>query len=518
MSDLSPTNQKIAYGIFKNIRNRIRKVKGDELLEALLTLLNHPDATSDERLPFYEVWHLLLLVKWCVIHRTASTYRQLKSATDYEVNELMNRTKQLGDYVSSLNTVQEAELFMRSSSYQQFWLQRRESIPMSFGRQLLLFGDLHPSHPHNEAFHAIMKLSISDFIEMSYCIFLLSVHRCTTNSKRLFVTADDFSSPEVSFTRDKVIRFLNSISASADDLRTYLDDHSQYYGNIAEEYFEQSPFMRYPLIRIQNRYYVVADILLQTSLSTFVADVLRAHDAQWFMREFGPMFESYVMDALSSTGLKFITEDELKQLFREKEGQKYVDFLLSDEGCNIYVEAKGVALRWDVMVTDMPDRIAKRVETSIEKGIRQAYNLAANLQPGTTIGGLEVGSGENYMLIVTFKDTYLGNARHYYDHIDSDAINEIIASHGKGELIPLEHILFVSVDELEILLGQIIHGSKTISELMASAVELGKIMKRVPPFRTLVTRDKGDIKITPLLQQASDELFQRMIANLDLVK
>ena len=166
------------------------------------------------------------------------------------------------------------------------------------------------------------------------------------------------------------------------------------------------------------------------------------------------------------------------------------------------------------MVTDLPEKIAQRVDTSIEKGIKQAYNLAANLHPGTAIGSVEVGNVANYLLIVTFKDTYLGNARHYYDHIDSDAINSIISSHGKGELIPLEHILFVSVDELEILLGQVANGSKSISDLIASAVELAKNVKRVPPFRTLVTRNNGDIKITPMLQRASDLLFEGLAANM----
>ncbi len=167
------------------------------------------------------------------------------------------------------------------------------------------------------------------------------------------------------------------------------------------------------------------------------------------------------------------------------------------------------------MVTDLPEKIAERSETSIEKGIRQAYNLAANLLPGTTVGGFEVGHGENYLLIVTFKDTYLGNAQYYYNHIDSEVIDEIIANHGKGELIPLAHIFFISVDELEIILGQIAHGPKTFSEWLASAVELGKNVKRVPIFRALVTKDNGDIKITPYLQQATEDLFERVIAKIN---
>ena len=328
MIKMNPTYQKIAYGIFKNIRNRIRKLNRDELLVALFGMLNHPEATSVDRMPYYEIWHLLLLVKWTIMHGSDSNLRVFKPVTDYEVNELMNRTKNLGDYVSGLSSVQEAELFLRSSSYQQFWTQRKESIPMGFSRQLLLFGDLNPDHPYSITFQEITQIPINDFIVLSYSLFLLSVRRSQASRKTLYVTADDFSTFQASLGRDSILSFLNSISATLDELRTYLDHHSRYYGNIAQEYFEQSPLMRYPLIKIQQRYYVIADILLQTALSTFVADVLREYNAQWFMNDFGPMFESLVADSLSSSGLKFIREDDFRQHFKEGEGQKYVDLLV----------------------------------------------------------------------------------------------------------------------------------------------------------------------------------------------
>ena len=58
--------------------------------------------------------------------------------------------------------------------------------------------------------------------------------------------------------------------------------------------------------------------------------------------------------------------------------------------------------------------------------------MAANLLPGTNIGGIEVGSGDNYLLLVTFKDTYLCNGQFYYNNIDSSVIDEIIANKAKA--------------------------------------------------------------------------------------
>ncbi len=499
-----------AVRISKNIRNRIGRLNGEDLLKNLILKLNRSDATSLDRIKKYEIWHLLLLVKWTIIYGDFSNLKRYDPVSEYQVAELLNRLKVLSEYAREINDMQDAEMFFRNAAYQQNWVQRTESIPIGFSHQLMLFGDLDPNHPHCKTFRHITNVSIKDFIELSCFLWSLVI-----DGKKHLVTKDSFSPLQTEIGPNEIVAFLDSISSTVDSSRKWLQQHSKFYESISAEYFEQSPLMRYPLIKHDNNYFVIADILLQTSLSTFVTDFLRAHDTQWFMRRFGSMYEELLNYSLSSIGVDFLTENDLVQHFGHRSGRKFVDFVVSDKGCNIFIEAKGVSLRWDVMVTDLPEKIAERSETSIEKGIRQAYNLAANLLPGTTIGGFEVGHGENYLLIVTFKDTYLGNAQYYYNHIDSEVIDEIIANHGKGELIPLAHIFFISVDELEIILGQIAHGPKTFSEWLASAVELGKNVKRVPIFRALVTKDNGDIKITPYLQQATEDLFERVIAKIN---
>ena len=233
------------------------------------------------------------------------------------------------------------------------------------------------------------------------------------------------------------------------------------------------------------------------------------------MRKFGSMYEELLNSSLSSIGVNFVTENDLVQHFGNRRGRKFVDFVVVDKACNIFIEAKGVSLRWDVMVTDIPESIAKRSETSIEKGIRQAYNLAANLLPGTNVSGIEVGCGDNFLLLVTFKDTYLCNGQFYYNNIDSNVIDEIIANEGKGELIPLSHIFFISVDELELLLAQVAHGPKSISEWLALAVDKEEMLIPEPKIRRLITQSNGEIKFTPLIRQTFKSLFERVEAKDD---
>ena len=373
-----------------------------------------------------------------------------------------------------------------------------------------MFGSLSEDHPHYVMFQQITKLSLDDFIDLStYLAFEICNSDNRTRSK-LEINAETFSRIETIYGLKTIRDFLDSISITIADGRTWLQQHSKYYDNITNEYFEQSPFMRYPLIKVGDTYLVISDILLKTALSTFVADVLRAYDTQWFMRKFGSMYEELLDSSLSSIGVNFVTESRLVQHFGYRSRRKFVDFIVVDKGCNIFIEAKGVSLRWDVMVTDIPVKIAKRSDTSIEKGIRQAYDLAANLLPGTTIDGIEVGCRENYLLLVTFKDTYLCNGQFYYNNIDSIVIDDIIANVGKGELIPLSHIFLISVDELELLLAQVAHGPKTISEWLALAVDNEEMLIPEPKFRRLITQSNGEIKYTPLIRQTFRNLFRRV--------
>ncbi len=507
---MNATNEKAAHRVFKNIRNRIRRLDGGLLLEALLNLLHHPDAASIERRPQFRVWHLLLLIKWTIQYGSWSNRAYLKPATEYRVCQLVNRTQELGEKIGYYTTLQETELFLRCLSYQQFWVQRDESIPIGLCHQLMMFGSLSKDHPHYVMFKQITSLSVDDFIDLSTYLLCEILNSKNRTGKKIPIFVESFSRIEPAYGSKTIRDFLDSISITLSDGRDWLQQHSIYYDNITEEYFEQSPLMRYPLIKVGDTYLVISDVLLKTALSTFVADVLRDHGTQWFMRKFGSMYEELLNASLSSIGLDFITENDLIQHFGQQRGRKFVDFVVSDKGCNIFIEAKGVSLRWDVMVTDIPEKIAKRSETSIEKGIRQAYNLAANLLPGTTVGGIEVGYGDNFLLLVTFKDTYLCNGQFYYNNIDSGVIDEIIANEGKGELIPLSHIFFISVDELEILMGQIAHGPKSLSEWLSTAVDNHEMLIPEPKIRKVITQKNGEIKFTPLIRQTFADLFERV--------
>ena len=334
----NPTKQRKAYGIFKNIRNRIRNLNAGQLLAALLRLLNHPDAASIERQRNYEIWHLLLLVKWTILYGSSRNSRYLKPATDYQVNQLVNRTKDLGNYVRELNSLDDIFLLVRSLAYQQFWTQQREYFMDEIARQYLLFGSLEHNHTFHKAFRSVTGLSIADFLELSIAL-------CTKvlTDNELYLSESYFSTIENKYDNETVPDFLNAISQTVLGAREWLQQEyesiPELYRAVEYEYFEPSPFLRHPLIRGDDGYFVISPDLLFESLSTFVYDALRRENAQDFMNKFGPMFEGLVGRSVTSVQNVVLREDDLRRHFSDSANQQYVDFLVVEKECNIFIEA-----------------------------------------------------------------------------------------------------------------------------------------------------------------------------------
>ena len=149
---LDPVQKKTAHSRFKNIRNRIHKLDGAELLEHLLRLLHHPDAAKIERLQDYEIWNLLLLVKWTILYGSPSEKYSIKQATPYEVVQLMNRLKDLSGHLRQFEDLSDIFLFARNMAFQQFWIQRKEFVSFDIARQYLLFGKLDNNNLFQKSF------------------------------------------------------------------------------------------------------------------------------------------------------------------------------------------------------------------------------------------------------------------------------------------------------------------------------------------------------------------------------
>ena len=106
------------------------------------------------------------------------------------------------------------------------------------------------------------------------------------------------------------------------------------------------------------------------------------------------MFEKLVETSLQSVQAEYLTEADLKRHFKNRANQQFVDFIVVDSGCNIFVEAKAVAMSVRGMVTDQPGTVRSQTKTVL-KGIEQAYAIADVLPKGEEVCGTTTGNRDN---------------------------------------------------------------------------------------------------------------------------
>ena len=510
---LDPVKKKVAYSRFKNIRNRIRKLDGGELLERLLRLLHHPDAAKIERIQNYEIWHLLLLVKWTILYGSPSDKYGIRQATPYEVDQLMNKLKDLSSYLREFESLGDVYLFMRNMAFQQIWIQRNDFISFDIARQYLLFGKLDRNHTFQKSFREVTDVSIRDFLELSWGLFTIVLA-----DKQRTVMESYFSAIEDEYDPNTVSNFLRALSHTVLDARAWLQrrdaDVPKAYRGIEYEYFEPTPFTRYPLIRQYEEYHIISPDLMLECLSEFVYDVLRDDDAETFMNKFGAMFEELVERSLRLVDADVLTERDIKKHFTDSASQQFVDFAIVTDECNVFIETKAVAMRPDGMVTDRPGTVRARSKSSVLKGIEQAYALANALQDFEDVRGLRMGDRSNYLIIVTFKDLYVGNGRLFRDFIATDEVDQIISKYGGEVLIPLSNVFIVAIDDFDILMGSVYRGSKSLSSYLESAANLVESNGSWISFRQLVLAEGEGITMMPYLEDGLEELGDRLMNKL----
>lgn len=500
-----------AAQIFKRLKRKIRRHSVYDLLDGLQTLLFQPDATNIEYMARVEYWHLLLLFKWVLQYGDYERTNEKPPVTEVEFVDLLNDMKNLSDKVFLIRTEVDRFLFFRSMCYQQFWVQRFEKVAFGLVRQYAMFANLEEDHTLQKTFMESFGISLDDFIELSLALFSVMEDR----PKEL--TSHSFSIVQHAYGLETIESFLASVSIRFHEIPNWLralqKERGSNYRDFRDEFHEQSPFLRFPLLRAPNSFICVSPRLLQVSASSSVFDMLGEINKDAFMGRFGNLFERYVEDSLRVSSCQFLTERALLKHIGGNEGRKVVDFLIVDNCNNILIETKGVAMPWRGMVAKRPGTVRNASKSSLVKGIEQAYDFVSRLADVESIGSTLLGTKETYLLIVTFKDMFVGNGETFRNFIAPDEIDKIIREAGGKERISLSNIIFISVDELDMMLGSIASGSHSFSDFLEHARERQSMtLSKVYGFRDniLDVSGHGNIMASPLLNAAREELFDRV--------
>jgi hypothetical protein len=457
------------YEGYKAIRNKIRKYHPDAILDQCFKYLRAP---TRDRLEYVKrhPWLIFLLVKWTLLDDDALAVGRPRP-DNKEFIALVNQALALEDRVRLPDEFDDLTLFLRSIAYQQFLYQRRAS-PVIVGRQLLYFADLSDEHYIAQTFQSLTGMHLRTFLMLSQALILAFADAPT----RRFIDEKWFSPISSGFAADEVKLFLSLFATSRVEMRERLralDTSIRERGGQprnASEYFEQSPFLERPLMRRHKTYECVDVHLLDACVGRFVYKRLRDHDTGTFMGHFGPLFEEYVRKAIVYMNLPFRQEKEVAALVRTKDKPSLIDFVVQDQGSRIFIDAKAVEMHYRSKVTHSMDELAKGLDSSLLKAIKQAHSTMRVLADLGIDGDSTVGSND-FLVVVTESELYISNGVVLASAVGTQTLDELLASNASRPSIPLDRMYFLTIQEFERLAASINAGLFGFAEALLRARE-----------------------------------------------
>lgn len=426
------------YDAYKIVRNRFRNFDSRLLIAGCLNYLHQPakdDLEQLKRLP----WLILLLIKWILLDEQSFSPRK-QAPTTNDLNELFQLVHDLGKHIRLPTQFDHHRLFFRCISYQQFIYQHEFSLG-HLTRQMVLFSDLPDNHQIKTQFRALTGIDINKFLELAVALLARFIAQDQHS-----ISVNWFSSLGDKYSRQDVVHFLSSLSKSLEEAMTTLqaqDNHRR----PASEYYEQTPFINFPLLHNGDEFICINQKILFRCLEHFIYDRLRAWNPESFMNKFGLMFEKYVERAIRHTGLPYANEDEVRKVIGEN--GNLIDFVISDGDANIFVDAKAVEIGHLGKVSHISEVVRGKTETSILKAIKQAHDVMHRLKQLKNNNSPLQSKNSNYLVVITYKELYVGNGKTFYESIAKEKIDEIYSHYKGSETISLENMYFLAIEDFE---------------------------------------------------------------------
>lgn len=428
------------FTAYKQIRNQFRRYLPLAIVEATLDYLKTPTSSPTEDLQKHP-WLVFLLLKWILLDDQFD-HRDKRGISKQEFLSLLGRMRGLGSKLTARmpNEYAHYRLWLRNISYQQF-LYQSDFNGSAFARQSMFFDKLPKNHLFRTEFQKATGIPLSNFFELS--AILLARFMSDPNSP---IATSWFSSVTHRYDASVIQRFLDILSCDLNSLRKRLMEENDSRIRSSSELYEETDLVKFPLFKANEQYHIWHPMVFNRGLEYFVYDTLRSPDPSGFMNKFGDIFESYVHRSIQYLGLPYLREKQIQTLLTGT--GKVTDFLITEDGANIFVEAKGVEMAYVGKVSHIPEEIRYRVENSAIKGVEQGFQIVKRLSAQGSLNQTFQAASENYLLVITLKELYLGNGKDFYDAVAKNKIDALIGN-SNSPPIPLENIYFITVDDLD---------------------------------------------------------------------
>ncbi len=425
------------YDRYKPIRNDIRQFNAESLFLITVKHLNEifelpPHEWASKGM---SPWELLLLVKWTLFEANKSGHIEPKYR---DFARIVNKIKDFNDDLGvEEGSKHRLEKFFRKMAFQQFWLQSGQVMnSIRLGRTIELFLNTTSEFDLDAFLVREIGLNRKDFFDLA---FITWVKVNEEKSQNKFLTVNFFSTIK-DLEQEKVIKFFDAISLDWEGAQELARDMT---ANISFELqkFEQTPFKMSPFIRTSKGLLCYCPIIFTDFLENFFYDFAKRKSSGAFNEKFGFVFESYVGRGVRIISENCLNESEIKQRYRNK---KSVDYLIEASNGNLLVECKAIELSPYARVNPSDEVLEKNLKDSIIKSIAQSIEVITAAQKSAN----KPQSNDYYILIVTYKELYLGNGEIAWDEFIRDAVRKEYPDHDISVIDP-EKLFFASIHDFD---------------------------------------------------------------------
>ncbi len=194
-------------------------------------------------------WLVFLLIKWTFLQEGPWQNEKLDAP---RLEKLLLRLHDLVNLTRSPNQHENIFFFFRAHLFQQDIFQKNFSTN-DIARQLLLFNEIESNSIIRRSFLELTGIATATFFDFA---FMVAGHAVIEEMEPLNVIW--FSTLNQHYPAEDARKFLDTISVPLDEITRRLTPHAANMGH-SSEYFEQTPFIHFPLIRIPDEgdgYYV----------------------------------------------------------------------------------------------------------------------------------------------------------------------------------------------------------------------------------------------------------------------
>ncbi|MCD9501292.1 hypothetical protein GLP37_03655 [Photobacterium phosphoreum] len=439
----------------KKVKSLLRGYDAADLAETLYQYMNvdvENDVERLRRLP----WLIMLILKWNFLENRVHS-ESAKALSNKEFMKILDKAYDLGNFVKMPTDVTHFRNMLRNIAFQQFIYQKPLSTT-SVATNHRLFSELPDNHRLKAKFKNITNIDIKDFNKCCLVIYAAFVKFKKT------ISINDLEIIFEKVGKDNLEKTLDLLSVDLYRAKQVIKDNDSSNGTYSE-WYEQTPFLKFPIIKHDNKYTCVNIYVLLRTIENYIYDLLKSSNPEYFMDSFGKIFETYLNNGLLHSGCLYVEESALKKGLPK--GVGVVDFVITEQESSVFIDAKGVELPYLGKVSDDPKVILGKVKSSALKAIKQANSLNNHVYSnGSKVIKFK---RNNYLLVVTYKELYLGNGKTFYDSIAKEAIDEIYKGIATEARIPLNHIYFISIEAFDLLCSIINRTDLTLDNIIEHA-------------------------------------------------